>query len=170
MNCKQRMLVGALAACISTAVSTSVSAGDVFKWVDENGITHYGERPPTNRDHTRVIRGSRLPAPEASPAATATATATTGIPAGAAPSAPAQPAPEAAGAAAESASALDQQEAALNAKVKAHNCQKAKEILATLNSTAKVRAKNEQGEYVILSDEEMQQRKAHAQKVMEESC
>ena len=168
MNCKQRILVGALAACISTAVSTSVTAGDVFKWVDENGITHYGERPPTNRDHTRVIKGSRLPAPEesATPAATAGATATAG---GSAPAA-ASPAPEAAGAASTSASAIDQQEAALNAQVKAHNCKKAKEILETLNSTAKVRAKNDQGEYVILSDEEMQQRKAHAQKVMEESC
>ncbi len=32
-----------------TAITTlTVSAEDYYKWVDDQGVTHYGERPPKN--------------------------------------------------------------------------------------------------------------------------
>jgi len=45
------------------------ATAQVFKWVDENGVTHYGERPPQNRKAQAVVtRPATAPAP-ASPAA-----------------------------------------------------------------------------------------------------
>jgi len=46
----------------------------VYKWVDEHGVTHYGERPPTGRKASEVPNRLASPAPRA-PAAPAAAEA-----------------------------------------------------------------------------------------------
>ena len=53
--------------CVFAAVALPVSA-QVYKWVDENGITHYGERPPQGRKATEVPDRLAMPAPDTSPA------------------------------------------------------------------------------------------------------
>jgi len=41
---------------ISTIAVASVEgiASDVYRWVDESGIVHYGERPPVNQESERL--------------------------------------------------------------------------------------------------------------------
>jgi len=44
------LVVGALALFMAQGASAQV----VFKWVDDRGVTHYGENPPTGRNATPV--------------------------------------------------------------------------------------------------------------------
>ena len=46
----------------------------VYKWVDERGVTHYGERPPQGRKSTEVPHKLGTPAAPASAADTAAKT------------------------------------------------------------------------------------------------
>lgn len=50
--------------CVFVAIAAPASA-QVYKWVDENGVTHYGERPPQGRKATEVPNRLATPAPEA---------------------------------------------------------------------------------------------------------
>ena len=43
-------------------------SAQVYKWVDENGVTHYGERPPQGRQATEVPYRLGTPGPAANPA------------------------------------------------------------------------------------------------------
>jgi hypothetical protein len=59
-------------------------AGEVYRWTDENGVTHYADVPPPNvRTETQVLPdrppppAQAAPAAEAAPAGTASAPATT---------------------------------------------------------------------------------------------
>ncbi|WP_165676029.1 DUF4124 domain-containing protein, partial [Metapseudomonas otitidis] len=36
------------------ALSTSAMAGQVYKWVDAQGVTHFGAQPPQGQDSTQV--------------------------------------------------------------------------------------------------------------------
>lgn len=42
-------------------VSGSAVAGKVYKWVDANGVTHYGEQPPKAGDSTTIRTSGSLP-------------------------------------------------------------------------------------------------------------
>jgi len=56
-------------------MTIAVSApAQVYKWVDEHGVTHYGERPPMGRKASEVPNRLASPAPRA-PAAPAAAEA-----------------------------------------------------------------------------------------------
>lgn len=49
---------------VTLGLSLPVSA-EIYRWVDENGITHYGDRPATNADTVRVKKGKVVgPSPE----------------------------------------------------------------------------------------------------------
>jgi len=50
-------------ACVCASVS-SLAAAQVYKWVDERGVTHYGQRPPSARSATQ-LRSTPAPAPVA---------------------------------------------------------------------------------------------------------
>lgn len=41
-------------ACLSLALFSSLSSAEVYKWVDEHGKVHFGDRPP-NRDSAEEI-------------------------------------------------------------------------------------------------------------------
>jgi hypothetical protein len=50
-----------------TYVGLSASAfGQVYKWVDERGLVHYGDKPPAKRSATEIV--APTPAPSAAPA------------------------------------------------------------------------------------------------------
>lgn len=53
--------------CVLAIALGPVSA-QVYKWVDDNGVTHYGERPPQGRKSTEVPYRLGTPAPIANPA------------------------------------------------------------------------------------------------------
>lgn len=50
--------------CVLAIALGPVSA-QVYKWVDENGVTHYGERPPQGRNATEVPYKLGTPPPTA---------------------------------------------------------------------------------------------------------
>ena len=52
-------------------VATAPAFAQVFKWVDERGVTHYGERPPHGAKATEVQDKLASPAPGRAPAAPA---------------------------------------------------------------------------------------------------
>lgn len=55
--------------CLLVLASASVSAGNLYKWKDANGVTQYSERPPTGQQYeTRRIAASGAPVVEAAPA------------------------------------------------------------------------------------------------------
>ena len=55
----------AIAALVATLACLGAAA-EVYKWVDEKGVTHYSESPPPDRKATRVETGpSVAPAPRA---------------------------------------------------------------------------------------------------------
>jgi len=50
------------------AIAFGSASAQVYKWVDENGVTHYGERPPQGRKASEVPYRLGTPRPETSPA------------------------------------------------------------------------------------------------------
>lgn len=87
------LMIGVATACFCV----NATAGDVYQWKDEKGITHYSNTPPASGSYkVRVVHQDDIPAPAvAAPAATASATpAPTPVPAAAPAAAPAgEPAP-----------------------------------------------------------------------------
>ena len=43
-----------LAVLAGTLLGPATAASQVYKWVDERGVTHYGEKPPTSARESRV--------------------------------------------------------------------------------------------------------------------
>lgn len=46
-----------------------LAAAQVYKWVDERGVTHYAEQPPQGAKATQVPSSSATPAPGSAPRA-----------------------------------------------------------------------------------------------------
>ena len=67
-------------ACVCASLS-SLASGQVYKWVDERGVTHYGERPPSAQSATQLRSApaaAPAPAPEAPRSSAGAAAAPTG--------------------------------------------------------------------------------------------
>jgi hypothetical protein len=56
------------------SLSASVMAGQVYKWVDDQGITHFGAQPPQGQPATSVNVSAPQPKPSASEAKRSTPT------------------------------------------------------------------------------------------------
>lgn len=65
---------------------------------------------------------------------------------------------------------MDKESAGLEAKVRAHNCAKARETLKVLNENARVKVPDEKGNMVFLTQPQMEERKKQAQQVAAENC
>ncbi len=54
---------------LAAAVSTSASAGPLYRWVDDEGKVHYGDQPPPEKEREQVelkfLGKGQAPAPEA---------------------------------------------------------------------------------------------------------
>ena len=37
---------------LSLLICASVGAGEIYQWVDENGVTHFGDNPPASSEYT----------------------------------------------------------------------------------------------------------------------
>ncbi len=97
-------------------------SAQVYKWVDENGVTHYGERAPQGRTATEVPNRLATPAPEG-------------------PSTQATPDP-----AASPASRADQEKAPPEAARRRENCRQQRELLARLRRANNARGPGESAE------------------------
>ncbi len=56
-----------LTASLLVGLSPMCMAGQVYKWVDAQGVTHFGAQPPEGTEATTVIKSAPPPAKPAAP-------------------------------------------------------------------------------------------------------
>ncbi len=127
---------------------TTHASKDFYKWQDENGVTHYSAHPPskkqTKQEATKV-RATNLdydapPQTSSDAKAEAKNKAKTGIP-------------------------------PITQEKSPELCEVAKKNLKVISENARIRVKDgDKGEYRYLTPEEIQSRKADAQKQVDENC
>ncbi len=140
-RCSRVLIVACLA-----GLSLAASAGTYYRWVDDEGITHYTAAPPQGIESEKVTsynHSSSTPAPKAKPSE--------GTDAVAKESPESQPAPP---------PSLKDPE----------RCSRAKQRVKTLQSNNRIRMRSDDGEYRFLSQEEIQEELAKSQQAIEQSC
>ena len=146
--CNFRFLTSILLAT-SCLLAQSASYAGVYKWIDDNGQVHYGEKPG-NTDAERVtIRQNETTKPRAIDK-------------------PEKDADES-----DKKQAEQQGEPEIvppSKKEKRKLCNEARSDLAAINSRGRLREINEKGEYSYLSEKQRQQRVSAAKKKQREFC
>jgi len=139
---------------LAALLATPLQASDVYKWVDENGVTHYGERAPSDKAYSTVKTYGEVP--------------------GGGEEAKQRLEQQRANKKASEAKDLDyaQQKkiADEQAKVRAENCKGARSNLKTIQENARVRILGEDGEFRYLTEEERQQQVVSAKETIAENC
>jgi hypothetical protein len=133
--------------CLLLTVSTSLSAGAIHKWVDENGNVHYGDAPPaqTKTENVRVQS---------------------------APSNPGKTLPRLnqgsdEQAAADDAAASNRQATEASAK---EACEKARADLLVLDSNSRIRLQQADGSMRYLTPEEILERRGRTEEEIARFC
>lgn len=137
----------ALLSLALTAVLASVSssAEEYYKWVDDQGVTHYGQRPPKNTAASRGETSIGHSAPSHYPSEQFTDNQK------------------------ENTSAAKSTEKQQNQK-DPERCKAAKDNLNTINTSSRIKVKGEDGQFNFLTPKEIAERKKDAQKAIGESC
>lgn len=146
-------IFGILLTTLLTVASFSAQAGSVYKWTDENGVTHFGDRQPTGQNSETVnVRSGTSEKSDGE-----------------------RPSPQERVEAMDKAAAersekeeMSRQEEAI-AKQRQKNCEIAQENLKTMSTHARIRV-TEGGEQRYLSPEEIEQKKEEFQKIVEQDC
>ncbi|WPC05890.1 DUF4124 domain-containing protein [Pseudomonas benzenivorans] len=131
------------------ALSAPAMAGQVYKWVDAQGVTHFGAQPPQGAQATSINTATPPPKP-AEP----------------------QPAPTFKNIADPEQAAIDKkvkQEVAAKEAERKQYCDSMRNNLAQLQNNPRVRIE-EDGEVRRLSEEERQERIGAAQKSIADNC
>jgi hypothetical protein len=70
-----RLLPSGLLAAALVFSGVAAASGEVYRWTDENGVTHYSDTPPPSREHVtvKVATAPRPAAPAEAPAPVAEA-------------------------------------------------------------------------------------------------
>jgi len=139
---------------IPLSFSSNVQAGKFYKWVDENGATHYTETPPTNTESTSIRTQGKDP----------------------------KGAEQAKAKLSKQREALNEdignrekagEEANLNAEnaeVKKKNCKTARSNLKVLQEHGRIKQKGKDGEFSIMPEEKRQERIQKAKDRVKEFC
>lgn len=140
-----------LTSSLLLALSASAMAGQIYKWVDAQGVTHFGEQPPQGQQST-TVNPSAAPPPSTN--------------------AEQKPAPT-------FDSIADPEQAAADAKVKKEvaaqeaerkkYCETQRNNLAQLENNPRVRVE-EGGEMRRLGEDERQKRIADSKQAIKENC
>jgi hypothetical protein len=142
---KQFLTIGLwlMAVTLVAPAQAQTQADKIYRWIDDEGVTHYTAHPPRGRNSTQIRSrtGHSEPVNYGTPGAGDQA---------AGPTTPQVEAVE---------SARDQE-----------RCAAARQNLETLQSMARIRVMGEDGEYRYLDDEERQQRALDSQRVVDETC
>ena len=128
------------------ALSTSALASQVYKWVDDKGVTHFGAQPPQDLEATAINTATPPPRPS-----------------------PAEPAP----AADPQQQAIDEKVKAQVAEQEAERkkyCENARTNLAQLENNPRVRIQGNDGELRRIGEDERQERIAELKKSITENC
>ena len=133
------------------ALSTTAMAGQVYKWVDAQGNTHFGSQPPEGQQATSIntnVATPKTPAPAAKPAAAVAET--------------------------DEQKAIDSKVKADVAKQEAERkqyCETVRTNLSQLQNNPRIRVQEEgKDEVRRLTEEERQGRISEAEKAIAETC
>ena len=140
-----------------------LTAADIYRWVDANGVVNYTQQKPRGVDAELVSETSST-----RPAAAQTAQAASPT---AQPESGSQPAlnedQQNMLRGLEEAEAARQQELA---RVRDDNCTRARSVLTRLTAKGRIRVRDKQGEYRIMNEEERQSRISEAQQGIALNC
>jgi hypothetical protein len=138
-------------------VSGTVTAEEIYRWVDENGVVNYTQLKPRGTEAETITTksgGARVvEQPAAQPAAQPMPTsAATGQPLNAEQQKMLQ-----------GLQAAERARQAEIAKIKEQNCQQSRDVLARLTLKNRIRVKGDDGAYHAMAEDERQERIAKAQ-------
>jgi hypothetical protein len=133
--------IAALAGMI--AITTPTMAETVYKWVDDNGVTHYQAHPPKNTKTNTLITKTGHSAPSASKTEKSSETQLVS-------------------------NERNSKKAA--DKASSAECEKARANLNVINQGQRVRTKDANGNLVYLDDAQKAARKAEAQRFLDQAC
>lgn len=142
-----------LIALIGALMPTMTLAQSVYRWTDENGVTHFGDREPTGRQSEKVSVRTGRPSSDASERAS----------------------PQAQVEALENRQQGDRRRANETAveearrKQREANCATARSNLSVLNSNARIRIE-ENGEQRYLDQEEIAEQRQQFETIAAENC
>lgn len=140
LNGHQCLLAIALTAGIALPLT---GAAQIYKWVDDAGVTHFSERPPKNTPATLIKPKTGHSEPVFyGGASSASSEAGTEIPEG----------------------------MVTEAEYHQERCEVARQNLAALKNFGRVKVRRDDGEIHYLSEEEQQERVATNQQMANESC
>lgn len=146
----KKTTLGILFGAVAFSWVTLSSGAGVYRWVDEKGVTHYGEKPPAPGVGEKIKVSAPGPSSTPAPAAKTAANQTT-------PG-------NAAATGAESAAANAQTE------VMKKNCEAYAANLRVLKEHGRIREQGNDGQVKMLTDEEKQSRIQQAEKFIAENC
>lgn len=129
------------------ALSSSAMASQVYKWVDDKGVTHFGAHPPQGQEATSINTANPPPRPAA----------------------PAEPAPQVD----TQQQVIDEKVKAQVAEQEAERkkyCEGARTNLAQLQNNPRVRIEGDGGELRRIGEDERQERIAELKKSIDENC
>ena len=144
--------MGLLVGSLILATSTVTWAGGVYRWVDEKGVTHFGEKPPAPGVGERIRVNAAGPS-EATP--TDPKKSSTPAAAAAATSAP---------------TPAEAAQVKANAEIIKKNCESYTANLKVLQEHGQIREATVDGQVKMLTDEEKQGRINEAQKYLTDKC
>lgn len=145
--------LGLLLSIFLATGAMTAHAESVYKWTDENGVTHFGDRQPTGkksesvnvRSGTSHSNGSEKSSPQDKVRAMDKAREE------------------------QQASTQEARKEEAEAKQRQKNCEMARDNLKTISSHARIKI-TENGEQRYLSPEEIEQKKNEFQEVVERDC
>lgn len=150
----KKSVIGVLVGAMALSVVTLSWGGGIYRWVDEKGVTHFGEKPPAPGVGEKIRVNSQ--SPSSTPKQESAAPATN-------PSAPT-------GKGAPSEPALDPEVAKAQAEIAKKNCEIYTTNLRVLKENARIREAATDGQVKMLSEEEKQSRIKEAEKYLADNC
>ena len=144
--------VGALAGIVLSLLSIPLSADDIYRWVDADGVINYTQQKPRDVDSEeittrsgapRVVADTPLPVPESK--------------------ATGQPLNADQERMLEGLRATEQARQQEIVKLKEDNCQKSRDVLSRLTIKNRIRVKDDAGDYRVMAEDERQDRITNAQ-------
>jgi len=137
-----RLLMMVTALTIILLSSSNLAAEEVYKWVDDKGVTHYQAHPPKNREAKSITTKTGHSTPVKYNTQTDKTVAKKGTDSAPTPASKKDP----------------------------ELCSKAQANLRTLQQYSRVRTTDENGEARYLAPEEIEQRKQNATRIVGEAC
>jgi len=140
------------ALCLPLLLSPAAHAGKFYKWVDDNGVTHYGEMPP-NTETASIVNVKTGASSDQGKAVDELEARRKEMQAASEPKPTTQ-------------AELDEK----NKKTMQNNCKIQRQNLAQLNNGGRIKYTDEKGESGYLTDEEIAARKTEVQGYLDSNC